>query len=358
MATAAIGTYAQVTGENWISSYPGLPSVADLIAYDKDVRSPDENKRENPLMTNFLQTVEDVMQKNSKVVGSTVSSELQQKAGAQVDDALRGTGLSAEQIAQMSEEQQQAVARQMIAGQLAGLGLSQGDLARMQNGQMSEADQTALASRMLQQRTGGVSIEDIQRMQSMTDEQRAAYMQQRGLAGKAPAQSKQGSSAIATQIMQAQTKLSEAATHYTNIIQLKETKAYGEALWRDKYATTYQQLHKEKGRLLSLSEDGADVSAEYEANERKIYETENSFYAEYIPRYHKDLSSVLSFIRNTYMTASRDLKNAMDQAYKQTGESRYKISEGEITIPARLYGEALLLIQDYQISLDIPEEEE
>ena len=66
--------------------------------------------------------------------------------------------------------------------QLAGYGISQKDLARMQSGQMSEAEMAALASKMMEKQTGGLNMRDIQAMENMTDEERMDYMQQTGLA--------------------------------------------------------------------------------------------------------------------------------------------------------------------------------
>ncbi len=363
---------AQMTPEACIDKYPSLPSIVNLIKYDKDLRNPDEVKDDNLLMSDFLESVSSVKKQNSEMMAKTAKSEAVSQKNKILSEKISGSNLTAGQFKNMSEAEQKKAAEQIAMNKMKSLGLSQADIAKMKSGQMSEADQQALASKALKQMSGGMSMEDLKFMEKLTDEERATFMKQSGLAesmtAKMNADKKNNklSSDLLKRYNLLYKEIGEVTEKWKNKLQLKGTRAYGDSLWTHKYAASYKQFQDEIDKLANMAggkewdkthtkgqtaAEVKEIDAKLKAAKQHLFEVENKFYEEYIPVYHRALGGVLDFVRGTMMSTYRRWKSVNDEAYKQTGESKYMIGDYQIATPASAYAETLDEIKNY--SLDV-----
>ncbi len=373
LLTAASAASAQMTPEAWIGNYPSLPSITDIIAYDKDQRNPDpENTNENLLFDIFIEQVDEVSVKGSEMMSKTANAEMGLQKQKILSEKVPATNVTKGQLSKMSKAEQKRVATKSAMGQLAELGLTPADVAKLQSGKMSKAEQQALVSKVMAKKTGGITMEDIEFMekQNLSDEERATFMQQSGLAESVTAKMKADQKGRLSQefiqkLQLAQKEMSEASRLWTEKAELKEMRAYGDSLWQHKYASEYNKLLTERQSLQEkmdgkqwdeahkTGQTAAEVKAledKLEANTNALYDTENAFYEEYIPLYHRALGGVLDYIRGTMMSAYRNWKSVNDEAYNQTGDSKWMVSNAQIAVPADAYASVLKMIEDYNLN--------
>ena len=358
-----IGLKAQLTPEAWIASFPGLPSISQIISEDKAFRYPDNKDPEIPLK-DFLDSVEGVIASGSAALGKIrESDDLRYKNGIYAEK-VPGTNVTNEQLAHMSREQQQKVAKNAAAGTLAQYGLSEADIKKMQSGKLSKAEEEAIANKMMQNMTGGMSVDDIKFMENMTEKERVEFMQLSGLAESTQAKSaadkktKKVSSATARKIETAMKEVEFTTRRVREHAELSAVVAQGQKTWEQKYEAKDNALFEEINPLAAKYEELYNKQAskgelEEVANKilqvkREIWENENAFYAEYIPLYHRAVGDMLDYIRGSMMSSYRNLKGAYDAAYKETGNPQWLLGESQITLPAEYYGFFLGAIADYK----------
>ena len=175
MLTTAVSVKAQMTPEAWIAQFPELPSINQIIAEDKAYRNPENEDPEIPLK-DFLESVEGVMESGAETMGKIGGSDLNHYKNVLYKEKVPGTNVTKGQMAHMSKDQQERVAKQAMKGQLAQYGLSEADIKKMQSGKMSKAEQQALANKMMKNMTGGMDMNDVKFMQNMTDKERVQFM--------------------------------------------------------------------------------------------------------------------------------------------------------------------------------------
>ena len=305
MLTTAVSVKAQMTPEAWIAQFPELPSINQIIAEDKAYRNPENEDPEIPLK-DFLESVEGVMESGAKTMGKIGGSDLNHYKNVLYKEKVSGTNVTKGQMAHMSKDQQERVAKQAMKGQLVQYGLSEADIKRMQSGKMSQAEQQALANKMMKNMTGGMDMNDVRFMQNMTDKERVQFMQMSGLAESTTAKMKEDmkkskvSQATAKRIMAAVKEMEFTTKRVTEHEELTHVMHYGDSLWNRKYKAKDEALHKRLGQLAAKLEElwvghmdgGKDNRAALKAVEAQakqvkleIWENENAYYAEYIPMY-------------------------------------------------------------------------
>ena len=159
-ALAAIGTalQAQTSPETVMSWCPALPTEAEIIRFQAETAH-DQTLTQPELFNDFADKLKAAQTKaNAVFKKETVSTE---KVMA---SKTSGTDLTVAQATQLSEAQARQLAQNKLTSTMTGLGLSAEDMARMQSGDLSEAEQMALANKVMMAQTGGISMEDIQRM--------------------------------------------------------------------------------------------------------------------------------------------------------------------------------------------------
>lgn len=364
--TAVVSAKAQMTPEAWIASMPDLPSITQIIAEDKAYRNPDNEDPEMPLK-DFLEAVDGAMQNGGEVMGKVGGADMNQYKNKLYKEKVAGTNVTKGQMAHMSKSQQEKVAKQAVKGQLAQYGLSEADIKKMQSGKMSKAEQDALTNKVMKHMTGGMDMNDMKFMQGMTDKERVEFMQMSGLAESTTAKMKEDmkkskvSQATAKRIMSAVEQMEFTCKRVSEHKDLSHVMDYGDSLWSRKYepsiismrakfpplAAKYEELWQ-KGAPKSQLQAVADKIHQIKMD---IWECENKFYEEYVPLYQREVGGLLGYIKGTMMSAFRSWKAAYDQAYKETKETRFMLSEAQITQPVEYYASLLRAIASYNKNL-------
>ena len=142
----AMTARAQMTPEAIMGSVPTMPSTAEMLQYYSDYTNPNGEGVPDPnVISNFLEAWEEARRNidaNNKTGDVIQRRVMNSKVG-------NGTNKSVKEVENMSDAEAEALAKATMNKQLAGYGISQKDLARMQSGQMSEAEMAALASKMM-----------------------------------------------------------------------------------------------------------------------------------------------------------------------------------------------------------------
>lgn len=371
MLTTAMSVKAQMTPEAWIAQFPELPSINQIITEDKAYRNPENEDPEIPLK-DFLESVEGIMKSGAEMMGKIGEGDLLHYKNVLYREKVPGTNVTKGQMAHMSKDQQERVAKQAMKGQLAQYGLSEADIKKMQSGKMSQAEQQALTNKVMAHMTGGMTVDDMRFMQGMTDKERIQFMQMSGLAESTTAKMKEDmkkskvSQTTAKRIMGAVEEMEHTTKHVTEHKDLTHIMHYGDSLWNRKYKAKDEALHKRLGQLAAKLEElwvgqadgGKDnraamkaVEAQAKQVKQEIWENENAYYAEYIPMYHREIGALLDYVKGTMMSAYRSWKSAYDQAYKETKEAQWMLSEAQITQPVEFYAGFLGAIADYNVKV-------
>lgn len=364
--TAVVSAKAQMTPEAWIASMPDLPSINQIIAEDKAYRNPDNEDPEMPLK-DFLEAVDEAMKSGGEAMGKVGSADLNHYKNVLYKEKVDGTNVTKGQFAHMSKDQQEKVAKQAVKGKLSQYGLSEADIKKMQSGKMTKADQQALVNKVMAHQTGGMTADDMKFMQGMTDKERVEFMQMSGLAESTTAKIKEDmkkakvSQATAKRIISAVEQMEFTCKRVSEHKDLTHVMEYGDSLWSRKYepsivtmrkkfpplAAKYEELWQ-KGAPKSQLQAVADQIHQIKIN---IWECENKFYEEYVPLYQREIGGLLNYIKGTMMSAFRSWKAAYDQAYKETKEARFMLSEAQITQPVEYYASFLRAIASYNKNL-------
>ena len=359
--TAAMSASAQTSISGFLNKFPTLPSAQKVLEFDKQCRQQSDGDKPTTL-SDFVQSAEKTEQEIVAQLGEADKTRLTQEAASTLSENVQGLNITKGQMAQMSQEQQQAAAMQSAMSMLSDMGISASDVAKMRNGTMSEADQAALANKMMTKVSGGLSVDDIKRMENMTDAQRAAYMQQKGMtqspSQKPTAPKGKVSSQLALRLQAVQSKGIETHQKSIEMCQLKETIASGESLWKQKYADNYKKLHAEFLGLIAATSDNFNLTQEQrkandariESVKKQMFDMESSFYAEYIPKYIAAIQECLNYVRNTEAPSFDEWKKAYDEAYQQTGENRWIMAASNASLPISTYSLLLQKIQDYNLN--------
>ena len=345
LLTIASAVSAQMTPEAVMAALPQMPTVAEMIRYEKESLNPDPKKEmtQPNLYIDFHKALKSAKDRTDEQIKNNVSTSVERKI---MNSKVAGSNYTVAQMEAMSEAEQERVANQIVQNKLKGYGISQADMAKMQSGNMSKADEEAMANRMIQQMTGGMTMSDIQMMQGMTDKERAQFMQASGLAEQTQAKAKENKqnaqknanlNALIQQMQKCDRQLNELNNRMLKMD--NEVKQAGRELYKQSYE---QQVAKWDAVFMEAVKEGA-FSEKYTEEERPMVEAAQrkadnaanqkwillcDFYTKYIPTWRNMIVKKMDMCRSQMMPLLVEKKNISDNLYKITQDAGY--AQGEI----------------------------
>ena len=327
----SIGVYAQLTPEGVMATLPDIPTAAQMIDFA-------DGKANSDLYVDFHAKLNDAQKQCQEMMDKATASLAHDVKSQAMKEKVPGTNVSVAQAKNMSKSGLQALAKAAAMGRVASMGVSAADLQSAQNGTMSEED---LASSILAQRTGGLTMKDLEAMSNMSDEEKIEFMQNSGLSASTQAAAARNSKASAgkaelTSVMQKITSLQERIAELTQkSIRLREE---GDAFGKDLYAKDYKgkiEPLQEEFRALSVfvgggengtateEAKGREAGARIDAINEQIDGFMHDFYSKAIPVWRNAVIASMDVYRAEVLPLQYELKEAYAKAYELTGSHEY-----------------------------------
>ncbi len=367
----AMTARAQMTPEAIMGSVPTMPSTAEMLQYYSDYTNPNGEGVPDPnVISNFLEAWEEARRNidaNNKTGDVIQRRVMNSKVG-------NGTNKSVKEVENMSDAEAEAMAKATMNKQLAGYGISQKDLARMQSGQMSEAEMAALASKMMEKQTGGLNMRDIQAMENMTDEERMDYMQQTGLAESTSKKMQENKPKQAAQKHRAELtlegqKLDQQMYALMQEINGMKTNALdeGRALYSRKYKARNDELEEQ---AMQAIRDGAGWE-KYDDKDRPRVEAASKrlqgirkaqhklmceYMGEFIPMWRDAVTNGMDKCRSQMMPLARQREKIGKELYDINKEAEYAQYDMYPFTAASFYFELSRDVVEFEQVLKDPEE--
>ena len=321
-----ISARAQMTPEAVMGMTPDLPAAAALLDYYDQTCKPYGNGVSGPdVISQFLEAWNAAGEQISQMRGKTLTPAMRQDI---LKSKATSTGQSVQEAAGMSEAEARKLAQGTMDSRLAGLGLSQADLARMQSGNLSEAEQKALANKVMAARTGGMTSNanqaQAQLISEMVSLDQEAYRLQTEAIGKKESARKEGL-----------------------------------ALFDRKYRKTVEDLNQRIGKAAVALEDAVTEaqSKAADAQMRELQELRHKtlckFYGEYIPLYRDAVVASMDICRARMLPVLKQKQAIQEQLHTLTGGAEYALSESVPFLASDLYYELSKDIVDFELELNI-----
>ena len=311
---------AQMTPEAVMEMTPDLPSTAALLNYWKNNNDPFHNEYPNSdLLNEFIEAWNAANDQIQDMQEKTLAPGMKKNAMAGL---VAGTNKTANEVATMSEAEAKALAMSTMKGRLSSMGLSQADFANLQRSDLSDEEAKAMASKVMAKQTGGLTAKDIEAMSHMTDEQRAAFMQESGLGESITAKmnadkGKHASSQKQYQLVTELTSLGqkEHALQQKAIGMIESARKDGVALFDRKYRKADERFRAEiaANQIPEKPEPGFDVEAalaRLRAAESGWFNNMSRFYAEYIPLYRDAVAGAMDCCRAQLLPVKRSIASS------------------------------------------------
>jgi hypothetical protein len=350
---------AQMTPEAVMGMTPDLPPTSALLDEWKENHDPFAQSWPGAeKIPAFVEAHRVAQQQISDMMGKTLSPSMKRDAMA---GKVAGTNKTVQQVAGMSEEEAKALAMSTMKGRLGSLGLSQADLAKMQGGNLSKADEQALASKMFAAQTGGMTMKDIEAMSNMTDEQRAAFMQESGLGESVTAKmnADKGKRAYSQKQYQLVSEMAalaqkENALQQKAIGMIDSARKNGLALFDEKYRKADAAIRDEiaANQIPEKPEPGFDTEAalaRLNAANLKWFHNMSAFYAEYILIYRNAVAGAMDCCRAQLLPVKKQRQEIMEKLYALTGSAEYALSAQIPFEASSLYFDLAGEIVDYDL---------
>ena len=351
---------AQMTPEAVMGMTPDLPPTSALLDEWKQNHDPFAQSWPGAeKIPAFVEAHRVAQQQISDMMGKTLSPSMKRDAMA---GKVAGTNKTVQQVAGMSEAEAKALAMSTMKGRLGSLGLSQADLAKMQGGNLSKADEQALADKMFAAQTGGMTMKDIEAMSNMTDEQRAAFMQESGLGESVTAKmnADKGKRAYSQKQYQLVTEMSalaqkENALQQKAIGMLDSARKEGISLFDKKYRKADEANRAEIQAASVAMEDAVGEAAFNAAKARlnsanlKWFHNMSAFYAEYILMYRNAVAGAMDCCRAQLLPVKKQRQEIMEKLYALTGSAEYALSAQVPFEASSLYFDLAGKIVDYDL---------
>lgn len=357
---------AQMTPEAVMDMTPDLPSTAVLLNYWKNSNDPFHNEYPNlDLLNEFREAWNAANDQIQDMQEKTLAPGMKKNAMAGL---VAGTNKTAGEVANMSEAEAKALAMSTMSttmqGRLSSMGLSQADFAKLQSSNLSDEEAKAMASKVMAKQTGGLTAKDIEAMSHMTDEERAAFMQESGLGESITAKmnadkGKRASSQKQYQLVTELTALGqkEHALQQKAIGMIESARKEGVALFDRKYRKADEQ-HSEEMHRAALELEDAIGEAAYKAALARLnaaqsawFNNMSQFYAEYIPLYRDAVAGAMDCCRAELLPVKRQHKEVMEQLYALTRSAEYALSESIPFEASYMYFELSEKITEFELTL-------
>lgn len=356
---------AQMTPEAVMGMTPDLPSTAALLNYWKNNNDPFHNEYPNSdLLNEFMEawnTANDQIQDMQK---KNLAPGMKAMTGK-----MAGTNKTAGEVANMSEAEAKALAMSSMQGRLSSMGLSQADFATLQRSDLSDEDAKAMASKVMAKQTGGLTAKDIEAMSHMTDEERAAFMQESGLgesmtvkmnADKGGRASSQKQYQLVTELASLGQK--ELGLQQKAVGMIESARKEGVALFDRKYRKADEQHREEIDRAAVELEDAIGEAA-YKAALARLNAAQSAwfsnmsrFYAEYIPLYRNAVSGAMDCCRAQLLPVKRQHKEVMEKLYALTRSAEYALSDSVPFEASSMYFELSEKITEFELEDELYKE--
>ena len=358
---------AQMTPEAVMGMTPDLPSTAALLNYWKNNNDPFHNEYPNSdLLGEFMEAWNTANDQIQDMQEKTLAPGMKKNAMAGL---VAGTNKTAGEVANMSEEEAKALAMSTMKGRISSMGLSQADFAKLQGGNLSDEEAMAMASKVMAKQTGGLTAKDIEAMSHMTDEQRAAFMQESGLgesmtakmnADKGKRASSQKQYQLATELISLGQK--EHSLQQKAIGMIESAKKEGVALFDRKYRKADAEYQAEISRANVEAEEAisaADVKAAQARLDAALsawFSNMSRFYAEYIPMYRDAVAGAMDCCRAQLLPVKRQHKEVMEQLYALTQSAEYALSDSVPFEASYMYFELSEKITEFELEDELYKE--
>lgn len=358
---------AQMTPEAVIGMTPDLPTTAALLNYWKNINDPFQNEYPNSdLLNEFMEAWNAANDQIQDMQEKTLAPGMQRNAMA---GKVAGTNKTAGEVANMSEAEAKALAMSSMQGRLSSMGLSQADFAKLKSSNLSDEEAKAMASKVMAKQTGGLTAKDIEAMSHMTDEERAAFMQESGLgesitakmnADKGKRASSQKQYQLATELISLGQK--EHSLQQKAIEMIESARKEGVALFDRKYREAVKQHSEEIGRATVELEDAIGEAA-YKAALARLHAAQSAwfsnmsrFYAEYIPLYRDAVAGAMDCCRAQLLPVKRQHKEVMEKLYALTQSAEYALSDSVPFEASYMYFELSEKITEFELKDELYKE--
>ena len=358
---------AQMTPEAVMGMTPDLPSTAALLNYWKNNNDPFHNEYPNSdLLNEFMEAWNAANDQIQDMQEKTLAPGMKKNAMAGL---VAGTNKTAGEVANMSEAEAKALAMSTMKGRISSMGLSQADFAKLQGGNLSDEEAMAMASKVMAKQTGGLTAKDIEAMSHMSDEERAAFMQESGLgesmtakmnADKGKRASSQKQYQLATELISLGQK--EHSLQQKAIGMIESARKEGVALFDRKYRKADEQ-HREEIDRAAVVLDAAITKADVEAALARLnaaqsawFNNMSQFYAEYIPLYRNAVAGAMDCCRAELLPVKRQHKEVMEQLYALTRSAEYALSESVPFEASYMYFELSEKITEFELEDELYKE--
>ena len=217
--------------------------------------------------------------------------------------------------------------------------------------------------------TGGLTAKDIEAMSHMTDEQRAAFMQESGLGDSMTAKmnadkGKRASSQKQYQLVTELTSLGqqEYALQQKAVGMIESARKEGVALFDRKYRKADAEYRAEISRAgwaMDNAISAADVKAAQawmRAAEAKWFNNMSNFYAEYIPMYRDAVAGAMDCCRAQLLPVKRQHKEVMEKLYALTQSAEYALSDSIPFEASYMYFELSEKIREFELEDELYKE--
>lgn len=358
---------AQMTPEAVMGMTPDLPSTAALLNYWKNHNDPFHNEYPySDLLGEFMEAWNAANDQIQDMQAKTLAPDMQRNAMAGL---VAGTNKTAGEVANMSEAEAKALAMSTMQGRISSMGLSQADFAKLQGGNLSDEEARAMASKVMAKQTGGLTAKDIEAMSHMSDEERAAFMQESGLgesmtakmnADKGKRASSQKQYQLATELISLGQK--EHSLQQKAIGMIESAKKEGVALFDRKYRKADAEYQAEISRANVEAEEAisaADVKAAQARLDAALsawFSNMSRFYAEYIPMYRDAVAGAMDCCRAQLLPVKRQHKEVMEQLYALTRSAEYALSDSVPFEASYMYFELSEKITEFELEDELYKE--
>ena len=355
---------AQMTPEAVMAMTPDLPGTEALLNYWKSINDPFHNEYPNSdLLNEFMEAWNAANDQIQDMQAKTLAPGMKRNAMA---GKVAGTNKTAGEVANMSEAEAKALAMSSMQGRLSGMGLSQADFAKLQSSNLSDEEAKAMASKVMAKQTGGLTAKDIEAMSHMTDEERAAFMQESGLGESMTAKmnadkGKRVSSQKQYQLVTELTSLGkqEYALQQKAVGMIESARKEGVALFDRKYRKADEQ-HREGIARAAVELEEAMGEAAYEAALARMnaaqsewFKNMSNFYAEYIPLYRDAVAGAMDCCRAQLLPVKRQHKEVMENLYALTQSAEYALSDSVPFEASYLYFELSKDITEFELENEL-----
>lgn len=358
---------AQMTPEAVMGMTPDLPTTAALLNYWKERNDPLLTEApDSYILDEFREAWNAANNQIQDMQAKTLAPGMQRNAMA---GKVAGTNKTAGEFANMSEAEAKALAMSSMQGRLSSMGLSQADFAKLQRSDLSDEEAKAMASKVMAKQTGGLTAKDIEAMSHMTDEQRAAFMQESGLgesmtakmnADKGGRASSQKQYQLVTELLSLGQK--EHILQQKAIGMIESARKEGVALFDRKYREADKQRREEIDRAAVVLEDAIGEAA-YKAALARLHAAQSAwfnnmsrFYAEYIPMYRDAVAGAMDCCRTQLLPVKRQHKEVMEKLYALTQSAEYSLSDSVPFEASYMYFELSEKITEFELEDELYKE--